>query len=232
MSESPGRQDAPGSGPPPRRDAPGSEPPPRRDASGSESPGRPDAPGSESPARPDVPASEPPWRGRALVHPWALLAAGALAFNVLWLRRRHPGLVSGKLSDVAINFLLPLFLAAVVEWLLLLGRSLGAQRWPATLGRRGIVGVCAVSAVYFTLLKAWPGFTPVHRALLGVLAAPLGSVWKFRNIADPTDLVALGMVPLAGWHLRACAARAADRWRIRRPSASPACRAARRSGWP
>ncbi|RYE86953.1 MAG: hypothetical protein EOO75_15095 [Myxococcales bacterium] len=69
--------------------------------------------------------------------------------------------------------------------------------------------MCAVSALYFVLLKAWPGFTPVHRGLLGAVARPLGIVWKFRNIADPTDLVALVMVPLAGWHLRACARRGA-----------------------
>ncbi|RYE86586.1 MAG: hypothetical protein EOO75_15540, partial [Myxococcales bacterium] len=48
----------------------------------------------------ETPRGEAPLPGRALVHPWALLAAGALAFNVFWLRRRHAGVVSGKLSDV------------------------------------------------------------------------------------------------------------------------------------
>lgn len=141
-----------------------------------------------------------PFPGRALVHPRGLLAAAALAFNVFWLRRHHPGLISGKLSDFAINFLLPVFVAAACEWALALGR---ACRFTdrRTLSLRGVVVVCGLCASYFALLKTWPRFTDVHRTLLGFLDLPFGGHRRFRNLADPTDLVALVMVPLAGWHL-------------------------------
>jgi hypothetical protein len=134
------------------------------------------------------------------LHPWSLLAAAALAFNVFWLRRRHPGVVSGKLSDVAICFLLPVLLVAAAEWLRAFARLCGA-RVGVRLGRRGIWVACGLSAAYFALLKTWPAFTGVHRALLGGVDALLGGGRSFRNLADPTDLVALVMVPLSGWHL-------------------------------
>ena len=138
--------------------------------------------------------------GWALLHPWSWLAAAALAFNVVWLRRRHPGVVSGKLSDLAICFLLPVFLVAAAEWSFTFARLWGARVGPRV-GRRGIGVACGVSVAYFALLKTWPAFTGVHRALLGVLDAPFGAGRSFRNLADPTDLVALVMVPLSAWHL-------------------------------
>ncbi|MDC3959200.1 hypothetical protein [Polyangium jinanense] len=138
--------------------------------------------------------------GRALLHPWSYLAAAALAFNVFWLRRKHPGVVSGKLSDLAICFLLPVFLVAAAEWLLTLARLCGGRVGPRV-GPRGIWLSCGVSVAYFVLLKTWPAFTGVHRALLGVLDTPFGGGRSFRNLADPTDLVALVMVPLSAWHL-------------------------------
>ncbi len=138
--------------------------------------------------------------GRALLGIEPALAAALLAFNVHYLRRTHPGVVSGKLSDLAINFLLPVFLVAVAEWLLALGALFGLRVEPR-LGRRGILLACAVSAVYFTLLKTLPAFTSVHRALLGFLDMPFGGGRSFRNLADPTDLLTLVSTPLAALYL-------------------------------
>ena len=138
--------------------------------------------------------------GRALLGVEPALAAALLAFNVYYLRRQHPGILSGKLSDLAINFLLPVFLVAAAEWLLALGGMVGARVKPRV-GRRGILIACVVSATYFTLLKTWPAFTSVHRALLAYLDMPFGGGRAFRNLADPTDLVTLVTTPLAAAYL-------------------------------
>jgi hypothetical protein len=138
--------------------------------------------------------------GRALVGKEPALAAALLAFNVYYLRRAHPGVVSGKLSDLAINFLLPVFLVAAAEWLLAL-LSFARVRVEPRVGRRGVFIACAVSATYFALLKAWPAFTSVHRALLAYLDTPFGGGRSFRNTADPTDLVTLVTTPLAALYL-------------------------------
>jgi hypothetical protein len=146
--------------------------------------------------------------GAALLGIWPFIAAAALAFNVFYLRRHHRGFISGKLSDVAINFLLPIFLVSAAEWLLALLRLVGARVEPRV-GLRGIWIACLASALYFTLLKAWPPFTAVHRALLTHLDALLGGGRSFRNLADPTDLVALVTVPLSALYLRRAALRRA-----------------------
>lgn len=138
--------------------------------------------------------------GRPIVGVWPAIAMAVLIFNVFYLRRKHSGIISGKLSDVAINFLLPIFLVAAAEWLLALIRFLGVRIKPRV-GLRGIVLACLMSATYFTLLKVVPAFTEVHRGLLSVLDAPFGGGRSFRNIADPTDLVALVCNPLAAVYL-------------------------------
>lgn len=137
------------------------------------------------------------------------VAAGLLAFNVFYLRRQHPGLISGKLSDLSASFLLPIFLvsvAGVVRWWL---RGLKMPLAPGV-GRRGIWVACGVGAVYFALLKGWAPFTRVHQELLGWLDVPFGGGRRFRNLADPTDLVALVMYPLAGLYLERRAKRGAS----------------------
>jgi hypothetical protein len=138
--------------------------------------------------------------GAALLGFWPAIAAIALAFNVFYLRKFHAGLISGKLSDFAASFLLPIFLVASAEWLLALLRVLGLRIEPRV-GKLGILIACLIGAGYFTLLKTWPAFTDVHRMLLTWLDAPFGGKRSFRNHADPTDLVALICYPLAGWYL-------------------------------
>ena len=50
----------------------------------------------------------------ALVHPVALVALAAWIANDHFLKRLHPGLVSGKLSDVACLIVVPLL--AIAAW--------------------------------------------------------------------------------------------------------------------
>ncbi len=139
--------------------------------------------------------------GACLVGWCPALAASALAGNVFFLRVHHPGWLSGKLSDLAINFLLPVALVAAVEW------AIAAVAWAAgkgfaPVGARVRLVACAASALYFTLLQLAPDFGPIHAGLLHVLDLPLGGDRSFAgNIADPGDLVALGTAPLAAIYL-------------------------------
>lgn len=121
---------------------------------------------------------------------WPAVAAAALAFNVYVLRPRHPGWISGKLSDVAINFLLPITLVAVWEWGAWLVCAV-RDRPPAPSGRRVHVAACAITAAYFALLQTVPAFAQVHRALLSVLDIPFGGRRTFHNTPDLTDLATL-----------------------------------------
>jgi hypothetical protein len=120
-----------------------------------------------------------------LVGPVPLVAAAVLALNDHVLKARFPGLVTGKLSDLAAAFVLPLFVSAALAL---------ATRWP--LRRRLGVGV-AVTALLLAALKLSPAAAGAVVAGLDALRAPLG-VGRGRIIADPTDLVALPFA-FAAW---------------------------------
>jgi hypothetical protein len=137
---------------------------------------------------------------------WAPLCAVALIlFNDFWLKPRHPGFCSGKLSDVGIAFLLPLFIVAAWEWgRAALGRLVGRPFLPA--GRAVTLGACILATLYYACMELWPAFGRFHAAWLETLCP-----WfHFRaGTADPTDLGALLVLPLA-WL-----------WLTRRGSAPP-----------
>lgn len=139
--------------------------------------------------------------GAFLLGPWPALAAAALVFNVYVLRVRWPGLVSGKLSDLAINFLLPLLLTAGAEWLLA-GIALASGRQLRPLGARGRLFAFATSATYFSLLQIVPSFGLLHARLASALDLPLGGGRTFTgNVADLPDLLTLVTTPLAWLYL-------------------------------
>ncbi len=148
-----------------------------------------------------------PVPGEALLHPAPLAAAALLAANDLVLKRHAPGTASGKLSDLAINFLLPVALVAAAEWCAFGIAAL--RRTPFRRAGRGVaLAACAVSAGYFALLKTWSPFTQVHAALLGALARPFGGPARFVNAVDPGDLLTLAATPLAAFFLLGRASKA------------------------
>lgn len=141
--------------------------------------------------------------GAFLLGPWPAIAAAALVFNVYYLRVHHPGLVSGKLSDLAINFLLPLLIVAAAEWLLA-GAALARGDQPRQLGASGRLVTCAVSATYFALLQIVPPFVEVHARVATLLDVPFGGGRTFtRNVADLPDLLTLVTTLLAALYLGA-----------------------------
>jgi len=111
---------------------------------------------------------------------WPPLAAVLLfTLNNFWLKGRAPGLLSGKLSDFAACFFLPLFVSALL-----------ARVTPLRLRVRVAVGA-GVTALAFALVKTSPAASSLLDALCALfLRSP-------KNCVDPSDLVALPMVLLA-----------------------------------
>ncbi|MEU7474538.1 hypothetical protein AB0A63_01055 [Lentzea sp. NPDC042327] len=123
---------------------------------------------------------------RWVAHPVSLGAAAVLLLNDHVLKRAWPGLVTGKLSDVA-----GLVVAPAVLGLL------------AGLLRAGRAG--AAAAVVLT----GAGFAWVKTTAVGAEVA--SAAWSLVNgpsvvLADPTDLVALPALGLAWWTWRRAAA--------------------------
>lgn len=126
------------------------------------------------------------WPGRSeFFAPLPLAALAVLVTNDVWLKPQFHNALTGKLSDVAVCFLMPLFLSE------LLGIAFA---WPAR--QRLRVAACATAAV-FTALEVVP---PVTRWVLSGLSAVgpvLGIAGRFRMTADWTDLFCLLLIPLA-----------------------------------
>lgn len=128
----------------------------------------------------------------ALAHPIALLAIAVLAFNDHVLKVRAPGIVSGKLSDVAGMICFPLLLAFAID--LVRRRD----------SRRTIAGAVIATAVAFAAIKTLAPAAELYRVGLGL------AQWPFRALAglpfapvhltrDPTDLVALSALAVPLW---------------------------------
>ncbi len=116
-----------------------------------------------------------------LTSPLPLAAVALLAANDHVLKRTWPGLLTGKLSDVAGCFVLPLFVSAVLAV---------ATSWAP---RRRLALGAGATILFFAALKLSPAVAASVAGALDVLWAPLGRGGG-RIAADPTDLVAL---PLA-----------------------------------
>ena len=152
-----------------------------------------------------------PGAGEGLLHPAPLLAVGMLLLNDHVLKSAAPGLVTGKLSDVAGLLFFPLLLVAVVE----VAAGL-AGRWqgPST---RAVTAAVAATGLTFAAVKLTPVGEAAYEAALGLLQWPFGAVadlvagrpmgppHRVDLTPDPTDLLALAVlwVPLTIGHRRA-----------------------------
>jgi hypothetical protein len=121
--------------------------------------------------------------------PLPLAAVGLMVLNDRVLKRWLANAVSGKLSDIAICFFLPLFTSAVLGLL-----------WRRHPRARVLVGAAITTFVY-TAQEIWPWFRELFLAANRAVGAPLG-LHGFALTEDATDLLTLLMVPLAvayGW---------------------------------
>jgi hypothetical protein len=116
--------------------------------------------------------------------PLPLAAVALMAVNDRWLKPAFHNALTGKLSDVAICFFLPLYVSALLALV---------TRW-----RRDtrVAAGAAFTALLFTTLKVSQPAADLFCALLRPVGAPLGFS-DFRAVADPTDLFTLPLVGAA-----------------------------------
>ena len=144
--------------------------------------------------------------GDAVLHPVALLALGVLILNDHALKASFPGLVTGKLSDVAGIVLLPLVLVAGWE---LLGAALGRGSGPHA---RVLALAILLTGVGFTLVKVVPPVALAFGSVLGAVQWPVAVLAGLAGghpvvpglsaapiVVDPGDLVALPALAIATW---------------------------------
>jgi hypothetical protein len=117
--------------------------------------------------------------------PLPLAALALLVTNDVWLKPLFHNAVTGKLSDVAVCFLMPLFLSELLGF---------AFAWPAR--QRLRVAAFATAAV-FTALEVIPPVTRWVLAGLSAVGPVLGIAGRFRMTADWTDLLCLLLIPLS-----------------------------------
>jgi hypothetical protein len=114
--------------------------------------------------------------------PMPLLALALLVVNDVWLKPALHNFASGKLSDVAVCFLMPLFLSE------LLGLALAlAPRIRLTLG-------ALVTAALFTLLEIVPAASAQAVRWLDAFGPYIGAPGPYVMTADWTDLLCVPLV--------------------------------------
>jgi hypothetical protein len=135
-----------------------------------------------------------------LCRPLPLFGLGLMALNDHFLRIRWPGLITGKISDFAVLLYLPALLTALlglsmVAWNAVAPR-LGGRPVDARLTRRRVLLAAFASGFALAALKLSPAARDLYvsalRAVDFLHVAP-----AYRLELDPTDLVALVVLPVA-----------------------------------
>lgn len=121
---------------------------------------------------------------REFIAPLPLMAVALLAVNDHVLKAAFHNTVTGKLSDFAGCFFLPLYVSALLSLV---------PRLPL---RARLYAGAAVTTVLFVSTSVSRAAADAVCGWLSVLAAPLGYT-HLRIAADPTDLIALPLVALA-----------------------------------
>jgi hypothetical protein len=122
--------------------------------------------------------------GDLLVRPVAVVALMTLIVNDHIIKHHSPGLLSGKLSDIAGLVFLPLLIISVYEV------AGAAVRRPWRLGERGVVAVAVFVAIGFAAAKLSTAVAATYGDMLGWLRWPLIGHWSPVAIfRDPTDVL-------------------------------------------
>lgn len=139
-----------------------------------------------------------PIPGDTLLQPLAFGAIALLLLNDHLFKAIAPGLVTGKLSDLAGLVFFPLLLVAIAELALA-----GAGRWRGP-DMRLVEAAVAATGIAFAAVKLLPGAEAIYEQVLGVAQWPVrllvalipgggaaGGPVPVDLTRDPTDLVAL-----------------------------------------
>lgn len=104
--------------------------------------------------------------GGAVLHPMPVLGIAVLLFNDHWLKQAWPGVISGKLSDIAGLVFFPLLLVAFVE---VAQSMLARYRGPSD---RLLIVVLASTALVFAATEVSAPANEVYRVTLAALQHP------------------------------------------------------------
>jgi hypothetical protein len=115
---------------------------------------------------------------------WCYAAVGLFALNNHFLKFHYHNWLTGKLSDFAACFFLPLFISAVLALFV---------KWP--LRRRVLIGAI-VTVLIFSVVKLSPSASSILNNLLSFITLSFGFGGS-NNTTDVTDLIALPMVGVA-----------------------------------
>lgn len=131
--------------------------------------------------------TRPPRPGDVVLTGWVVLAIALLTLNDHVLKAAWPGVVTGKLSDLAGLAFFPVLLAAGWE---LVTRAL--------IGRRGAVAFVVATGLVFAATKTLPAAALAWGYALGLLQWPVrallhggAALAPAHVVVDPTDLLAL-----------------------------------------
>ncbi len=138
--------------------------------------------------------------GGLMLHPIALSAVAALWVNDHHLKQACPGVLTGKLSDVAGMVVFPLFLTGVLEVLaLLVGRRV-------RIGPRGMTVAAVATGVAFATIQLSTTGAAAYRWAFGVrwlvegwVVRGASELPRVQHTMDPTDLVALPGLVVPVW---------------------------------
>ncbi len=124
----------------------------------------------------------------SLLHPLFLAAIATLLLNDHLLKAHFPGVVTGKLSDLAGLTFFPVFLHTLLR-----------VAWKAA-GRWSLWACVGATVLGFALVKTVPAATIFAEGILEVFQSPLrGRGVSVRIVTDPTDLVALPLATVCLW---------------------------------
>lgn len=123
-----------------------------------------------------------PDRASEFFAPLTLAALALLVVNDVWLKPAFHSAVTGKLSDIAICFLLPLFFSELLG--LVFGLGPNVRLWIGALTAGGL----------FAGLEVVPACTAFALRLLAVVGPHVGIHRPFRMTSDWTDLFCLVMI--------------------------------------
>lgn len=121
---------------------------------------------------------------REFIAPLPLAAVALLAVNDHVLKAAFHNTLTGKLSDIAGCFFLPLYVSALLS--VMTAFSLRARLYAGALITTALFVSVSLSRVAADAVCRW----------VSVFASPLGYT-HLRIAADPTDLIALPLVALA-----------------------------------
>ena len=141
--------------------------------------------------------------GDGLLHPIPLLAIGVLLLNDHVLKATYPGLVTGKLSDLAGLVYFPLLLQGIWE---VMGSHTGRDGPPS---HRTLLVAILATAVAFTIINLSPAGSGAYGAVMGTLQWAIGVLPRaildgqvptpkvVANVVDAGDMVALPALAIA-----------------------------------